>query len=104
MASIVKVKNGYRSARWRTPYGASRSKTFDRKVDAERHLTSVAHWKLTGDYVDSVRGAGDVRRAHAPRGRHRNLTDRRLPSHLRSSSGPTSSQRWAVWPIGSIAP
>jgi integrase len=51
MASIDKVAKGYR-ARWRTPEGDSRSKTFPRKVDAERWLTSVEHSKLSGAYVD----------------------------------------------------
>lgn len=43
-------------ARWRTPDGKSRERRFDRKVDAEQHLTSVEHRKLTGDYVDAERG------------------------------------------------
>lgn len=55
MASIKKVPGGYR-ARWRTPSGESRSKTFPRKIDAERHLTSVEHAKLTGGYIDPGRG------------------------------------------------
>ena len=57
MASIDKVAKGYR-ARWRTPDGASRSRTFTRKADAERWLTSVEHSKLTSSYVD--RSAGRV--------------------------------------------
>lgn len=51
MASIERVANGWR-ARWRTPAGASRSKTFPRKIDAEKHLTSIEHTKLQGSYVD----------------------------------------------------
>ena len=51
MSSIVKVEAGYR-ARWRTPDGASRSKTFDRKVDAQNHLTSTESTKLQGAYID----------------------------------------------------
>ena len=51
MASVDKIAKGYR-ARWRTPDGASRSKTFSRKVDAERWLTSVEHSKLSGLYID----------------------------------------------------
>jgi integrase len=42
--------------RWRSPDGRSRSQTFDKKVDADRHLTSVQHSKLVGSYVDP--GAG----------------------------------------------
>ena len=51
MASVDKVAKGYR-ARWPTPDGASRSRTFVRKVDAERWLTSVEYSKLTATYVD----------------------------------------------------
>ena len=55
MASISKVSSGWR-ARYRTPDGASRSRTFPRKVDAERFLTTIEASKLTGAYVDP--GAG----------------------------------------------
>lgn len=43
-------------ARYRTPDGKERSRTFDRKIDAERFLTSVEHEKLTGAYVDPAAG------------------------------------------------
>ena len=43
--------SGWR-ARRRTPDGRSGSKNFGRKIDAERHLTSVEHTKLAGIYVD----------------------------------------------------
>jgi integrase len=59
MASIDKVARGYR-ARWRTPGGASRSRTFPRKIDAERWLTSVEHSKLSGGYVDPAAGRETV--------------------------------------------
>lgn len=39
-------------ALYRTPDGQSRSKSFDRKVDATRFLTTVESSKLTGAYVD----------------------------------------------------
>lgn len=55
MASIDK-RNGRWRARWRTPEGQSRCLTFDRKLDAERHLTSVQHSMLTGAYVDPAAG------------------------------------------------
>lgn len=55
MASIDK-RNGRWRARWRTADGKSRSLTFDRKIDAERHLTSVQHAMLTGAYVDPAAG------------------------------------------------
>jgi hypothetical protein len=46
MASIEKVGPKRYQARYRTPDGASRSRTFERKVDAEAFLTSVDHSKL----------------------------------------------------------
>ena len=55
MASIEKrARNG--QVRWymryRDPAGAQRTKTFDRKVDAERFLTTVESAKLKGSYID----------------------------------------------------
>src|SRR6188472_1720289 len=55
MASIEKrTRNG--QVRWymryRDPAGVQRNKTFDRKVDAERFLTTVESAKLTGSYID----------------------------------------------------
>jgi len=55
MGSVDKVTTGWR-ARWRTPDGASRSKTFARQVDANNHLTTVEGSKLRGDYVDPRAG------------------------------------------------
>jgi hypothetical protein len=40
-------------ARWRDPAGRERSKSFARKVDAERFLVDVQHRLLSGTYVDS---------------------------------------------------
>ena len=42
-------------ARYRDPNGAQRTKSFDRKIDAERYLTGVEGAKLTGTYVDPTR-------------------------------------------------
>ncbi len=55
MASIEKrTRNG--QVRWymryRDPNGQQRTKTFDRKVDAERYLTSIESSKLTGSYIN----------------------------------------------------
>ncbi len=55
MASIARTRTGWR-ARWRTPEGASRSKNFKRKLDAERFLTNVESSKLAGGYVDPAAG------------------------------------------------
>jgi integrase len=52
MASIDKVGPKRYRARWRTLDGASRSKTFGRKIDAEMHLVMVEGEKLRGTYVD----------------------------------------------------
>ena len=59
MASIDKVTGGWR-ARWRTPEGASRSKTFTKKSDAERHLVATESSKLSGAYVDPAAGRTTV--------------------------------------------
>ncbi len=60
MASIHKVihRSGRTSwqARWRDPTGAQRAKNFDRRVDAERHLTTIEARKLAGTYVDPRAG------------------------------------------------
>ena len=41
--------------RYRDPGGEQRTKTFDRRVDAERYLTSIESSKLSGSYVDPAR-------------------------------------------------
>jgi integrase len=56
MASIEKQPNGRWRARWRTPDGQTRSKTFRLKAQAEDQLTDVAHSKNTGAYVDPSAG------------------------------------------------
>ena len=43
-------------ARWRDPAGRQHKRTFPRKTDAERHLTTVEHSVLTGTYVDAAAG------------------------------------------------
>lgn len=42
-------------ARWRDPAGASRKRTFTRKLDAERHLLGIESSKVSGTYVDAAR-------------------------------------------------
>ena len=54
--SIDKTTNGQYRARWRTPDGASRSKTFARKVDAVAHLADVNVSSAKGAYVDTKAG------------------------------------------------
>ena len=58
MASIDKrIRDGQVTwlARWRDPAGRQRKRTFPRKADAERFLTTVEHSVLTGSYVDPGR-------------------------------------------------
>jgi hypothetical protein len=43
-------------ARWRDPSGRERSKSFARKVDAERFLLGIEDAKLRGAYVDPAAG------------------------------------------------
>ena len=60
MASIEKRKrNGQLRwyARYRDPGGTQLVKVFDRKIDAERFLTTVEASKLTGSYIDAKRAS-----------------------------------------------
>ncbi len=59
MASVEKrIRDGKVSwlARWRDPTGRQRKKSFSRKVDAERYLTSVKSSILQGAYIDPSAG------------------------------------------------
>jgi integrase len=56
MASIEGPKGGPYRVRWRTPDGASRSKTFRKRRDAEQYRSSVEHSKSTGVYIDPSQG------------------------------------------------
>lgn len=59
MAHIQKRIRGGRTrwvARTLTPDGEERTKTFDRKVDAEHWLTTIEATKLRGDWIDPERG------------------------------------------------
>jgi integrase len=70
MASIEKrERNGQVRwyARYRDPAGRQRTKTFDRKVDAERFVTTTEASKLVGSYVDpkqAARNFADVAEEH----------------------------------------
>ena len=61
MASVTTIKDRNGRAvkhrvRYRTPDGASRSRTFTKKADAEAFLVSTEHRKRTGEYVDPTAG------------------------------------------------
>ncbi|HXN60017.1 MAG TPA: tyrosine-type recombinase/integrase [Acidimicrobiales bacterium] len=100
MASIDKVSTGWR-ARWRTPDGQSRSKTFKRKIDAEHQLTSVQHSKLTGGYVDPSAGRVTFKKYAEAWQRiqvHRPTTAAQVETNLRRHVLPQLGER----PLGSI--
>jgi integrase len=53
VASIDRRPNGKWRARWREyPNGPQKTRTFDRKVDADKFLIDVQHKLMTGAYVD----------------------------------------------------
>lgn len=56
MAHVEKRGTGRWRARYRDPDGRERSRTFARRIDAERWLTSIEHAKLSGGYVDPANG------------------------------------------------
>lgn len=56
MASVEKLGSGRWQVRWRGPDGSQHKESFPRRVDAERHLTSVEHSMMTGGYVDPAAG------------------------------------------------
>lgn len=56
MAHVEKRGAGRWRARYRGPDGKERSRTFERKVDAERFLTTQEGRKLTGEWVDPTAG------------------------------------------------
>lgn len=68
MASIEKrTRNGQVRwyARYRDDHGKQRVKVFDRKLDAERHLTAVGAALLTNSYVDPKAGTLTVAQFYA---------------------------------------
>ena len=56
MAHVEKRGAGRWRARYRDPDGRERSRSFARRIDAERWLTSVEHAKLSDGYVDPANG------------------------------------------------
>ena len=63
MASVEKrVRDGKVTwrAHYRTPEGRQRNKTFTRKLDADRFITSVESTKLAGTFVDPARARTTV--------------------------------------------
>jgi integrase len=107
----VRVENGRKvalkgskwRARYRTPDERTRSRTFDRKVDAERFLTSIEHRKLTGAYVDPSAGRVTLKE-YAEQWRvtqvHRATTAAQVETNLRRHVYPILGER----PLGTIRP
>jgi integrase len=56
MATVTKLANGRYQARWRTPEGGSRKKTFAKKSTALAEVTRHEHSKSVGGYVDPSAG------------------------------------------------
>ena len=47
-------------AHWRDPNGRQRNRTFARKIDAQRFVTTVESSKLVGSYIDPSRSTVTV--------------------------------------------
>ncbi|MGI8751210.1 MAG: tyrosine-type recombinase/integrase [Acidimicrobiales bacterium] len=61
MASVEKRPGGRWRARWREfPGSPQRTKSFTRKVDAERHVVKVQHDLMVGAYIDPTRSKTTV--------------------------------------------
>ena len=106
MASVEKrVRDGSTTwlARWRDPEGRQRKRTFPRKVDADRFLTSVDHGMLTGSYIDPAAGKVTFR-DYAEQWRagqvHRPTTTAHVETMLRRHAYPVLGDR----PLAGIRP
>jgi len=99
--SIHQEPNGKWRARYRNPDGRSRSRNFDRKIDAERHLTSMEHSKLVGSYIDPSEGRVTFK-SYAERWSasqvHRVGTASQIETNLRLHVYPRIGER----PIGAV--
>src|SRR5438105_5423864 len=56
MGYIEKLPNGRWKGTYRGPDGRERSKTLDRKIDAQNFVTAVESSKLRGDWIDPALG------------------------------------------------
>jgi integrase len=90
-------------ARWRDEAGKQRHRSFERKVDAERHLSTVQTDTLRGTYVDPTEGRITYK-AYAEGWRsvqvHRDTTRALVETQLRRHAYPYFGHR----EIGSIRP
>ena len=96
MAHVEKRGQGRWRARYRDPDGRERSRTFDRKSDAERFLTGVEHSKLVGTYIDPRAGRmtfGEYAQVWLATRVHRPSTAARVESDLRVHAVPELGSR-----------
>ncbi len=100
--SVTKVPTGYR-ARWRTPDGASRSRTFPlgKKAEAEKWLAEKESEKSQGRYLDPSAGRvllSEYAETWAMTRPHRQSTAARVASDLRVHVLPKLGHR----PLGQL--
>ncbi|MGH9040200.1 MAG: tyrosine-type recombinase/integrase [Acidimicrobiia bacterium] len=105
MAHIERRESGRWRARYRTPDGRERSKTFARRVDAQRFLAGVETDKSRGEWVDPRLGrtrfddfAGRWLAAVAPTLKPKTVAT--YESLLRSRIQPA----FGAWPLASLMP
>lgn len=86
MGNIAKRPDGRWRARYRDPEGRERAKHFDRKVDAERFLTTIESSKLRGMYVDpaDMTTVSEYARRWVAGRPHRATTARRMDAQVRN--------------------
>ena len=101
MAHVERRGSDRWRARYRTPDGKERSRTFVRKVDADRFLTSVEHEKLTGAYVDPA--AGRLSSGATPSSGERSRSTGRPPLPRSSSTCGSTSTRERHLPLRPLA-
>lgn len=95
MAHVRKWKGSWQ-ARYRTPDGAERSKSFARKLDADRWLATIEADKVRGIYVDPIAGQrtfGDYARAWMAMQVHRPSTAAQVETNMRRHVFPHFDER-----------
>jgi len=103
MAFSKKLPDGRYRARWRTPDGASRSKTFAKKGDATRFLNKIETDKVSGSYVDTKGGKvtfDEYAKTWRANQVHRPTTAAQVETNLRRHVIPYLGKR----PLGAIRP
>jgi integrase len=103
MASIDKRPDGTYRARWReVPSGPQKTRTFRRKVDAQRFVTTVEHDLLTGRYIDPAAGRLGF---STFAGRHLDRQPWRVSTEAVARRAVRRAEKaWGQRPISSIRP